>query len=53
MESIFLRVLDMNMRATVCILFVLVIRFLLRRKPRSFSYVLWAVVLCALLGNAT
>ncbi len=49
MESIFLRVLEMNMRATICILFVLVIRFLLRRKPRSFSYALWAVVFLRLL----
>lgn len=37
------------MRGTVCILFVLVIRFLLRKKPRSFSYVLWAVVFLRLL----
>lgn len=37
------------MAGTACILFVLAIRLLLRRKPRSFSYVLWAVVFLRLL----
>lgn len=49
MERIFLRILEMDMAGTACILFVLAIRLLLRRKPRSFSYVLWAVVFLRLL----
>lgn len=49
MEGIFLKILEMNMAGTVCILFVLVLRMLLRKKPRSFSYVLWAVVFLRLL----
>ena len=32
------------MAGTACILFVLAFRLLLRKKPRVFSYVLWAVV---------
>ncbi len=49
MDSIFLKILEMNLAGTACILIVLALRLLLRRKPRSFSYVLWAVVFLRLL----
>lgn len=49
MESVFLKILEMNMAGTACILFVLALRMLLAKKPRSFSYVLWAVVFLRLL----
>lgn len=49
MSSIFLKILEMNLAGSVCILIVLALRMLLRRKPRSFSYVLWAVVFLRLL----
>lgn len=37
------------MAGTACILFVLAFRLLLRKKPRVFSYVLWAVVFLRLI----
>lgn len=49
MSSIFLKILEMNLAGSACILIVLALRMLLRRKPRSFSYVLWAVVFLRLL----
>jgi beta-lactamase regulating signal transducer with metallopeptidase domain len=45
MEAIFLRILNMSVTACYIILFVIVIRLLLRRAPRIFSYILWAAVL--------
>ncbi|MDE5951231.1 MAG: hypothetical protein K2H12_06610, partial [Acetatifactor sp.] len=49
MDSIFLKILEMNLAGTACVLIVLTLRLLLRKKPRSFSYVLWAVVFLRLL----
>lgn len=49
MEELFLKILEMNLAGCACILAVLALRLLLRRKPRSFSYVLWAVVFLRLL----
>ncbi|MCM1119803.1 MAG: hypothetical protein NC543_10665 [bacterium] len=49
MEGLFLKILEMNLAGCACILAVLALRLLLRRKPRSFSYVLWAVVFLRLL----
>lgn len=49
MDRIFLKILEMNLAGTACILIVLALRLLLRKKPRSFSYVLWAVVFLRLL----
>lgn len=49
MDRIFLKILEMNLAGTACILIVLALRLLLKRKPRSFSYVLWAVVFLRLL----
>ncbi|MBD5098241.1 MAG: hypothetical protein HDT35_01605 [Clostridiales bacterium] len=49
METLFLKVLSMSATAAAVILVVLLARLLLRRAPKVFSYVLWAVVLFRLL----
>lgn len=49
MDGLFVKILEMNLAGCACILAVLALRVLLRRKPRSFSYVLWAVVFLRLL----
>ncbi len=41
--------LDMSITSTVIILFVLLFRFLLKDRPKIFSYLLWGVVLFRLL----
>lgn len=49
MENLFLTVLRMSATAAVVILAVLLVRLLLRRAPKIFSYALWAVALFRLL----
>ena len=49
LESLFIRVLNMSLTGSLMILAVLSVRFLLRKTPRLFSYVLWLVVLFRLL----
>lgn len=49
MGSTFLTVVNMSITASIVILFVLLGRVLLKRTPKIFSYVLWAVVLFRLL----
>ncbi len=49
MTAIFLKILNMSLTAGYCIGAVLVLRFLLRRQAKIFSYLLWAVVLFRLL----
>lgn len=49
MEDLFLKILEMSLRGTACMVIVLALRLCLRRKPRSFSYVLWMVVFLRLL----
>lgn len=44
MEKIFLKVLNMSATASVVILAVLLMRLLLRKAPKKYSYWLWAVV---------
>lgn len=44
MEHIFLRILNMSITAGYCILIVVILRQLLRRAPKRYSYVLWSVV---------
>lgn len=46
---LFLKVLNMSITASVVILFVLVARFLLRRLPKIFSYLLWGIVIFRLI----
>ena len=52
MESILLYLIDhfpdlmdINLTASIVILFVLCIRHFLKRAPKIFSYVLWGIVL--------
>ncbi len=47
--SLFITVLKMSLTASVIILAVLLARILLRKAPRIFSYMLWAIVLFRLL----
>lgn len=49
MEKLVLTVLGMSLEAAVAVCAVLLIRFLFRRLPRSYSYVLWFLVLFRLL----
>lgn len=49
LESLFIRVLNMSLTACIVIAAVLLLRILLRKAPRIFSYALWAVVLFRLL----
>ena len=44
METLFLKILNMNITACYVILFVIVVRLLIKRAPGIFSYILWAVV---------
>ncbi len=48
-NTVFPRVLDMTAIASVVILVVILVRFLLRKAPKVFSYLLWSVVLFRLL----
>ena len=49
LEELFLGTLRMSAGAALCVAAVLLIRLLLRKAPRVFSYALWAVVLFRLL----
>ena len=49
LDGVFLRILGMSLAASMVIPAVLLLRLLLRRVPKLFSYVLWAVVLFRLL----
>lgn len=44
MTNIFLSVLGLSIKASYVIVMVLLIRFLLKKSPRIFSYLLWLVV---------
>lgn len=49
LQKLFILVLNMSLTACVVILAVILVRLLLRRAPRIFSYGLWAAVLFRLL----
>ena len=49
MEELFLKVLKMSITSSYVILFVILVRFLLKRFPKIFSYMLWLVVLFRLI----
>ena len=49
LESLFIRILNMSLTGNLMILAVLLVRLLLRKAPKIFSYVLWIVVLFRLL----
>ena len=44
-----MKILEMSIAGSACILVVLVLRVLLRKMPKVFSYVLWAVVFLRLI----
>lgn len=43
MEQIFLRILNMSITAGYCVLVVMILRLLLQKMPKIYSYALWAV----------
>ena len=49
LRDLFSQVLDMSLATGIIILLVLAVRFLLRKTPKIFSYLLWAAVLFRLL----
>lgn len=49
LDEVFMSVLDMSKTGSIVILAVLLVRLLLKRAPKVFSYALWAVVLLRLL----
>lgn len=49
MEALFLQILSMSMSASWLIIAVIIIRFLLKKAPKGFRYVLWALVAVRLL----
>lgn len=49
MEALFLQILSMSISASWLIVAVIVIRFLLKKAPKGFRYVLWALVAVRLL----
>lgn len=49
LEKVFIGILNMSLTAGILIPFVMALRLLLRRAPKIFSYVLWAVVLFRLI----
>lgn len=49
MVNLFVTVLNMSIKASACILAIMLVRLLLMRAPKIFSYLLWAVVLVRLI----
>ncbi len=47
--QLFLHIFNMSFTASIVILFVLIVRLLLKKLPKVFSYALWSVVLFRLL----
>lgn len=50
METLFVKMLNMSITASYAILAVLLIRLLLKRAPKQYAYILWAVVLFRLVS---
>lgn len=44
MTNLFIKILSMSLTASYCILFVCVVRLLLKKAPKIFSYLLWSIV---------
>lgn len=49
LEKLFVGILNMSLTACIIIPVVIVLRFLLRKAPKFFSYILWSVVLFRLI----
>lgn len=45
LEGLFLKVLDMSVAASCCIVVVMLLRLVFKRLPKLFSYMLWLIVL--------
>ena len=45
MQEIFMTILKLGLAGSYSIIFVFIVRILLRKAPKLFSYVLWAIVL--------
>ena len=50
MDKLFLHIINMSITSSYVILFVMIIRLLLKRFPKIFSYALWSVVLFRLIS---
>jgi len=48
-KTLFLKVVNMSITASLAILAVMAVRWLLRKQPKIYSYVLWSIVLFRLL----
>lgn len=44
MDKLFLQIINMSITSSYVILFVLILRFFLKKAPKAFSYGLWAIV---------
>ncbi|MBR4035279.1 MAG: hypothetical protein IKJ05_00935, partial [Oscillospiraceae bacterium] len=51
MTNMFLYIMQLSVRAVVIIPLIIIIRFLIRKQPKIYSYALWAVVFTGLLIN--
>lgn len=49
MTNVFLKILSMSLTASYCIILICVIRLILKRAPKTFSYLLWSVAAIRLL----
>lgn len=49
MGELFMKILNMSITGSYVILFVIILRLLLKRAPKIFSYALWSVVLFRLI----
>ena len=49
MDKVFLQLLNMSLTGGIVILFIMLVRLLLKRAPKVFSYALWSVALFRLL----
>ena len=45
LENIFKNILDMSITASYVAIVVIIIRFVIKKMPKSFSFALWIVVL--------
>ncbi|SMB79991.1 BlaR1 peptidase M56 [Desulfonispora thiosulfatigenes DSM 11270] len=53
LEKMFLQVINMSYIGSIVIMFILVTRLLLKKAPKKYSYILWAVVLIRLIVPIT
>lgn len=45
LEKVFLQIINMSYIASIVIMFILLARVLLKKAPKKYSYILWAVAL--------